>query len=256
MRPAGRLIAAILSLTLALVPSVTRAASANFIDHGPANRFLTLDLHGMVGGVEVLQNLRSTFPEITELDVSMSTVFGLGAGAEMSFSDFLALGLQSNFLINNYRMNMAVANDAGPSMTNCFVRNRFYTFNFPVYLSTRYNLGPVVRWNVDLGLYYSYGVGGRSKATMYNARVNDLGQLVTSLTHQNSSYYNSSTSLLTSSYRSDIGLHLATGFTFSQLIKFSIATQIGFKNVSHVYNGVKRPNMHNFNFLCSLGWCF
>lgn len=227
-----------------------------FIDHGPASQFLTLDAHAMVGGVEVAQNFRSTFSEITELDVSMSTALGLGMGADMAFSDFLSLGVQGNFLINNYRVNMAVANDVGPSMTNCFVRNHFYTFNFPVYMSAHFNLGPIVRWNVDMGLYYQYGVGGKQKSTLYNARVNDLGQLVTSLTHQEADYYNSREALLSSSYRSDIGLHAATGFTFSQLIKFSIATQIGFKNVSHVYNGLRRPNMHNFNFLCSVGWCF
>lgn len=234
----------------------TGVHAQSFIDHGPAKQFMTIDLHGMVGGVEVTQNFASTFPEITELDVSMSTALGVGAGAEMAFSDFLSLGVQGNFLINNYRVNMAVANDAGPSMTNCFVRNHFYTLNFPVYMSTHFNLGPIVRWNVDLGLYYSFGLGGHQKAALYNARVNELGQLVTSLTHLKSGYFNSRETLLTSSYRSDIGLHLATGFTFSQLIKFSIATQIGFKNVSHVYNGVERPNMHNFNFLCSVGWCF
>lgn len=246
-----RLVAALAALSCGMGVNAQK-----FIDHGPASRFLTLDAHALIGGVEVLQNYGSTFPEISELDVSMSTALGVGMGAEMSFSDFLSLGLQGNFLINNYRVNMAVANDAGPSMTNCFVRNHFYTFNFPVYLSTHYNLGEVVRWNVDLGMYYSYGVGGSQKATLYNARVNDLGQLVTSLTHQDNRYFNSREALLTSSYRSDIGLHVATGFTFSQLIKFSIATQIGFKNVSHVYNGVQRPNLHNFNFLCSLGWCF
>ena len=227
-----------------------------FINHGPANKFITLDLHGIVGGVEVLQNYGSTFPEISELDVSMSTTFGAGVGAEMAFSDFIGLGLQGNFLINNYRMNMAVANDEGPSMTNCFIRNHFYTFNFPVYIATHYNLGQRVRWNVDLGMYYMYGVGGTSKAALYNARVNELGQLVTSLTHQKSGYLNSRETLLSSSYRSDIGLHVATGFTFSQRVKVALAAQVGFKNVSHVYDGVKRPNIHNFNFHCLVGWCF
>lgn len=245
----------IVFLIVALMATAA-AGAVPFINHGKPVDLLNLNVHVMVGGAEVTQNFMSTYPEISELDMSMGTSLGFGATAEISFTDFLGLGVQTNVVINNYRTNLAVANDDGQSMSSVFIKNHYYTLNFPVYFTTRFNLGSMVRWNVDAGLYYSYGLGGNSKATIFNAQKNDLGQLTQTVSRQKADYYNSDRAFLTSSYRSDIGLHLATGFLIARKVHLGLSFQIGFKNVSHVYNAAARPCMHNINFFVSGAYCF
>lgn len=232
------------------------ADNAPFVSHAAPSKFIDLDIHAMIGGSTVTQNYSDCFSAISEINLSMGTAFGIGATARFSFTNFIGMGVEANFMINNYRMSLAVADDDATSITNCFVRNHYYTANFPVYISLNFNLGSVVRWNIDAGLYYTYGLSGRSKSTLYNARVNELGQLITSVTNQKASYYNSPDAFIASSYRGDIGLHIATGFTFMRRYSVGVRSQIGFKNESHAYNAIKQPNVHNINLLCSLGYHF
>lgn len=209
-----------------------------------------------MGGVTVTQNFRSCFPQISEMAITTGVSTGLGATAHTAFTNFISLGMEANFLINNYRMNMAVADDDATSITDVFVRNHFYTLNFPVYITLNFNLGGDVRWNVDAGGYYSYGVSGTSKSTLYSAQVNPLGQLITTFTSTKADYFNSDKTFISSFYKGDYGLHIGTGLTFRRRVNVGMRMQIGFKNVAHTFDAVERPNVHNFNFFGTLGWCF
>ena len=63
-------------------------------------------------------------------------------------------------------------------MSNVFIKNNYRTFNVPIFASFTFNLAPRVKWNADGGIFMSFGIGGKQKATIYNAKVNELGQLV------------------------------------------------------------------------------
>lgn len=231
-------------------------ASTPFVCHGAPDKFLDLEVHALIGGSTVIQNYGSCFPQVSELDVNQGFATGVGAAAQFGFTDFIYMGVEANLLVNNYRMSLAVADDNATSITNCFLKNRYYTANFPVYVSLKFNLGQTVRWNVDAGVYYTYGLSGRSSVTLYSARVNPLGQLITTVTGSKENYYNSPDAFICSSYRGDIGLHLATGFTIKRHVSVGFRTQIGIKNQAHAYNAITTPQVHNVNFLCVVGYHF
>ena len=149
--------------------AVSLQASTPFISHERPSRFIDVELHALVGGSTVTQNYSSCFPQISEMDLTLGTAVGAGARACILFSDFIGLGCEANILINNYKMSMAVANDDAMSMTTGFIHNHYYTACFPVFITLNFNLGPVVKWNIDGGMYYTYGLSGRSKTPLYSA---------------------------------------------------------------------------------------
>lgn len=232
------------------------AADLPFVNHGRAPRFIDFEVHGLIGASTVSQNYQSCFPQISQMALTSGMAGGLGAGARTWFSDFVALGMEFNFLVNHYSNNLAVTADDATSITNVFVRNRFYTLNFPVYVTFNFNVSHNIRWNIDVGGYYTYGATGRSRATFYSAQVNPVGQLITTVTSSRTDYYNSPETFIASSRRGDIGLHLATGLKFRNLISIGLRMELGIKNAARAYNAVKIPNVHNFAYFGTLGWCF
>lgn len=245
-------------LPLLIIGAVAHSATAQkpFIDHSKPSRFIETGVHAIMGGSTVTQNFTSCFPAISQLSQNMGLSVGVGADAEIFFTNFIALGVEANFFCNNWKMDLAIADDDATSISNCFVRNNFYTFNFPIYASFKFNLGSRVRWNVDAGAYYTYGLGGRNKWTLYSAHVNSLGQLITTITNEKASYYNSRDAFIASSYRGDIGVHLSTGFTFAGKVSVSVRGQFGCKNQAHVYESVVTPRVHNISVSGSVGYIF
>lgn len=235
---------------------LTAMASTPLVSTGRTARFIDVDVHALVGGTLVTQNFASCFPSISELSVNMGPSYGIGFGASLNFNDFIGLGCEVNALLNYYKMTLAVADNEATSITNTFIRNHFFTANFPVFIRLKFNLGGNVRWIIDGGAYYTYGLGGRQKTTMYSAHVNELSQLITVTTSSRSPYYNSPDAFICSSYRGDIGLHLATSLLVSRRFSIGVRTQIGFKNQAHLFNGVKTPNVHNIGFQVTGGYHF
>lgn len=246
-------------IALAAACATTLAAAADgpaFVDHSKPARLLDFDLHALLGGSTVTQNYRACFPQISELAITMGTSTGLGATAHASFTNFISLGTEANFIYNTYRTDMAVADDDATSIANVFTRNRFYTLNFPVYVTFSFNLARTVVWGVDVGGYYTFGAGGTSKSTIYSARVNPLGQLITTVTGSNAGYYVDPDMFISSFLRGDYGVHIASSLMFSRCVKVGMRFQMGIKNVAAVYNAVTVPNIHNLSFFGNVAWCF
>lgn len=238
----------LISLLVGVVAALGCAAQSKpFIDHGKPARFLETGVLLSIGGSSVHQNLADRFSEISELSLSMGTQLGIGAQAEIAFTNFISLGVQTNFMINNWKMDLAVADDEASSISNCFIRNHFYSLMFPVYGSFKFNLGTRVRWNVDAGAYYAYGLGGNNKWTLYSAHVNQLGQLITTITNEKAPYYNSREAFIASSYRGDLGVYLASGLTFSRKLSLGVRCFFGCKNQAHAYDAVVNPRILNMS---------
>ncbi len=247
------LIAALLTVTAALAEEPGHERP--FVDFSRADNFLELRAYALGGGSTVTQNYISCFPQITELNVSMGTAAGLGAGAQFVFTDFLSLGTELNFLVNDYSVDLAIMGANMSSVSSVFLKNRFYALDIPVFMSARFNVSNGVRWNVDGGMFYSYGLGGHQKQHIYDSRINDLGQLVMQVDRTETDFYNDAAAFIHSSKRGDIGLHLATGLTFGRHLFIGLRTQIGFKNVAKT-DGITVPSVHNFNVLVQAGYKF
>ena len=149
---------------------------------------------------------------------------------------------------------MAVSADDGSSMSNIFIRNTATYIEIPVYLQFRFNIARNVRWRVNAGLFYAYGIAGNQRQDIYNAQVNQLGQLVSTVMKTKCDYFGDVASFINAFHRSDIGLHLATSLLFG---RFSVGGRLnfGFKNIAYIPGGrgIITPNIHNFNYALTLG---
>lgn len=252
------IIRSMLAAVIAIFACPRQASAAGdrpFVDFGRPESFVKVGAHAIIGNSFITQNYKSCFPEISELTVAPGWSTGVGAVAEFGVRDYLWFGTGVDFIINNYTDDIIINRDGATSVSNVFLRNHFYALNFPLYVSFKFNIAPTVRWNVDGGIYYSYGVGGSQKQTVYTARINEIGQLITNNYNIKTSYYNDDRAFLNSAFRSDIGLHYATGVTFSGRITIGFRGKIGFKNLANTLGEI-HPNVHNVQFLGTLGYWF
>lgn len=231
------------------------AAQKDFFDRGKAPKFVEAELHLLLGGTAQTENYMSCFPEIREINSTMNFAWGAGAVAELGLRDYLAIGTQLNVIMGNTRVDMAVSNDEATSVSGIYLNNRFYYINIPLYISFRFNVARNLRWNVDGGLYYSYGFAGKQKQTVYTSMVNELGNLVSRVTTTRPSFYNDRGTFINSFYRGDIGLHIATGLNFAKHYHVGVQGSIGLKNISHT-TGIRNPNIHNISIFFTLGYRF
>lgn len=216
--------------------------------------FLDFDIHAMVGGSYVTENYMSCFSEISDLNTNMGVQVGVGAGARFQLKSWLRLGTELNFTRSTGSLDMAVTGHNAASISNVFQRNTYYAFDIPIYISWTPMLANGVMWNLDGGLYYSYGSGGKQVNSIYDAKTNDLGQLMTTHTKLESGYYGSE-GFLIGMKRADIGLHVATGLTFASHFRIGVRAHIGLKNVSKS-TGLVNPSCHNISFAGTIGWQF
>ncbi|MCM1110280.1 MAG: PorT family protein [Clostridium sp.] len=250
-----RILFILLILTLTATIKAQAAGGVIFCDKSPAKNFLETGLQFLIGGSAQTQNYTGCFNEVREVNTSMGTAWGVGATATFGIRGYLALGTELNIVVNNNRTDIATSNDNATSVSNIFLRNRYYYANIPVYMSFRFNLAPKIRWDVDAGLYYSYGFGGSQRQTVYNSQVNALGELVNRVVTTKPSFFNNSATFINEYYRGDIGLHLATGLTVARRYRIGVRSQIGMKNISHT-SGLVNPRIHNINLMLTLGYHF
>ncbi len=235
--------------------SVAKASGPEMVDRGRAEKFLDIDVHLLAGGSYMTENYTTCYPDISDLNTSMRPAFGAGVGARFNIRNFIGLGTEINFTSNGFNMDMAVIGSGGQSVSNVFQRNTYYKVDFPVYVTFLFNLSDAVRWNVDSGLYYGYGIAGKQKSTIYDTRSNELGQLMMSVTQYDADFYKDHRAFINSYDRGDIGLHLATGLTFSGHLRVGIRAHIGMSNLANSI-GLVRPDSHTMDFMATVGWQF
>lgn len=239
-------------------PVNSGVSKKKFVDHGPAPKFIEPQIHVWYGGSMVTENYVSCFSEISQMNSNPGSNIGLGGVAVFGISDFIGLGTELNVTLSKYRTDFAVSNNTVTSVSNIFLRNRAWYINVPVYVQFRFNVDSRVRWNIDAGMYYSYGFSGSQSQSIYSAQINDLGQLISVKINSKPSYFNNSDTFINSYRRGDIGLHVATALTFSGKYSVGARLNFGFKNISYIMNNawIVNPNIHNFNFAVVLGRTF
>lgn len=240
---------------LVAAAAVVSASAQQFVDKGAPASLLETDVHFLIGGSAQTQNYMSSFAPIREINTTMGAAWGVGATGEINLRNFLAIGTQLNVFQGNNRLDIAVSNDNATNMSNVFLRNRYYYFNVPVYMSFRFNVTRGLRWNVDGGLYYQYGFAGSQKQSVYSSMVNELGQLVNRVVVTKPSFFDDNGTFINQFRRSDIGLHIATSLLFVRKFSFGVVGTFGFKNISYT-SGIVNPNIHNITLMASLGYHF
>lgn len=240
---------------LALFFSALPMRSADFVDFSPAKRMLEIDVHALAGTSSVIQNYKSEFPQIQNLNVNMGGSFGAGFRAVFGIREYLGFGTALNVTLNNYNIDMAVIGSDNMSMSAVFIDNRFYYVNIPIFMSFRFKVDKSVRWSVDAGLYYAYGFAGTQKQRIYRADINAMDEIVPQLENIKTDYFHSRESFINGFNRGDLGLHLATFMNFGPHLTVGVQYQIGIKNASRA-TGVVNPSIHNHSFHGIVGYRF
>ena len=231
------------------------ATSHNFVDFGPAEKFIEPEIHLLAGSSSVTQNYRSCFPEIKDLNINMGFSGGIGGSAVFGLSNFLGLGTSLDVMVNNYNIDMAVVGPNNLSVSSLFITNRVYYLNVPVFVSFRFNPMRSMRWILNAGFYYGFGFAGYQHRHTYRAELNDLNQLVPQSEKVETDYFHSPSTFLSRFHRGDIGLHLATDLHFGPHLTVGARFQIGMKNTAEQI-GVRNPNIHNYSVHAMLGYRF
>lgn len=231
------------------------ASEAQLIVNGKPDKFLDLKAQVLLGGSYVTQNYKSCYPQITDINNSMGFAWGVGFGAKLNFTSFVGLGTEFNYLRNSGKMDLAVTSDAATNVSNVFIENNYRTVDIPVFMSFNFNLAPKVKWNVDGGVYFDFGTGGKQKATIYNVKVNDLGQLMMTQSSLKSDYYDDNNAFINSYRDFDMGLHIATGLTLMNKYSIDVRGHFGFRNVANS-DGIISPSAHNIGLFATLGYHF
>ena len=242
-------------ITTTIIILIAALCSAAETPAPPEVKFLTVNAHIMAGGSYVTDNYTDVYPEISDMNRSMGAAVGLGVGVIFNLGRRWALGTELNFGTYAHRMDLAVAGAGKPSVSNVFQRSRAWVLDIPVFMRWTHRVADNVMWNIDAGLYYSYGTGGSQENTIYDAKTNDLGQLITSCTEYNTGYYNDKSALINSLKRADIGVHLGVGLTFARRLTVGVRSHLGLKNTA-LSTGITKPPCHNIDILAVAGWNF
>ena len=132
----------VITIIQILLPSLM--ASAQLIDHSVAEKFLDTEAHLLVGGSYVTDNYKSCYPQITDLNNSMGTAWGIGVGVKFNISSFLGIGTEFNYIRNSGKMDTAVTGDGEPNVSNVFIKNTYRIIDIPIYSSFTFNLASSV----------------------------------------------------------------------------------------------------------------
>lgn len=245
-----------LLMAAALLSAADVASAQKFVDHGPAGSLIETSVYFQAGSSLITENYMGCYPEIRELNTSPGTSLGVGLTGVLGLRDWLGVGTEIGLTTVSYRTDMAVSNDESTSESLIFLRNNACYLTVPVFMQFRFNIAGGVRWTVDSGLYYNYGVGGKQKQSIYHTQINSLGQLIPTRIVTEPRYFNSSGTFIHANYRGDIGLHLASGLTFRHRLSLGVRFQLGFKDIAYIPGGSisSSPNVHNVSYHFRLGY--
>ena len=243
----------ILGLIVAISPIFAHAAE--FMDTSRSAKIIEGEVHAAIGASWVTQNYGDNIPQMQALNMTPGAMAGIGARVQLAIHDFFAIGTSATFNICNNSMTAIVTSREPDNTAGFTVDNHYYYLNIPVYASLRFNLADNVKWNVDGGFYYAYGIGGTSKSRIYITYQNDIGQFITEQFVDKDSYFSEDTPLLHDTHRSDYGLHIATGLKFYNHYCINFIAQYGLKNIAEKKNTTDM-SVHNLNISVALGYEF
>lgn len=237
------------------ISAVVPADAELKLDMSPATRLVEVDVHAQGGFSTITQNYRKSFPQIQNLNVNAGAAVGFGARAVFGLRQYLGFGTAIDFTVNNYNIDITVLGSDKSSMSAIFLDNRYYRVTIPVFMSLRIQVDRIVRWNIDAGLFYSYGLAGHQKQLIYRADINEMEELVPQIINVKTDYYHSDDTFISRFNRGDIGIHLSTSLNFGKHLIVGAKMQYGLKNASQK-TGVTVPRVNNIDFAGTVGYRF
>lgn len=209
---------------LVAVTGTQQVAAANFFDTSEPDNLFNI-------GVRIgLNTANQTHPsEGMKLNLdSWGTGFDAGIVADLNFKNYLTI--QPGFFFesrsNNYSYIYSNLSD-----NILYGHTRYTNFTVPVIASIRFNPADNIRWSIDFGPYFQFGLGGSDEGE-FNSTPFDIG------------YFDNRNKF-------DAGLKMGTGFKFFNHYYIGIHYMAGFCDVWKTLDGGKHKS-----WLISIGYDF
>lgn len=231
-------------------------SSRAFVDRSRPAKTVDVGVHALVGGSYITDNYANCFPEIRQANSNMGVAYGAGAGVTLLIREYFGFGTELDIVANHQNTNVFTSNAELSSASNIYMRNSYVYCNIPVFVSWRFNVATTVRWILDTGLFYSYGLSGNQRQTIYRATLNALGQMVYNINEFKTDFFRSIDTFQNAFHRSDIGIYLGSSLVFNDHFVIGARARFGLRNMAYVPNGITCPRMHNINFMLQVGWRF
>lgn len=240
----------IIIAALALAP----AYANDIFDSSVPDKVVEMNPHFGVGMSSIIQNYGSVVPGLSDFLLSPGCLINFGMDVRFVIRNSFGLGTGLNFNINNsrYAMNMLGTNG---SISSIYVRNHFYNFSVPVYLTCRLNIGRKMKWNIDGGVYLSHGTGGDVKVSGYTSGVNSLNQPVVTHASYKHPYFQCDQPLVNSVKRFDWGPRIATGLIYNRKYSLNAIFQVSSNNLAQ-NQGVLKVSYRNISLQFQVGYLF
>ena len=247
----------IIALIVCLLSVATphRAAASELFDAAVPNKVVELNPHIGVGMSSLLQNYGTAVPGMSDFLLSPGCMVNFGMDVRFVIRNSIALGTGLVFNINNSRMAMNLLDNATGSISSIYLRNHFYDFTVPVYITCRLNIGRKMQWSLDGGIYMSHGTGGDVKVSGYTSGVNSLNQPVVTHASYKHDYFNSKQPLVNSVKRFDWGPRIATGLIYNHRYTLNAIFQVSSENLAQ-NRGVLDVSYRNISLQFQLGYLF
>ncbi|MBE6318324.1 MAG: PorT family protein [Bacteroidales bacterium] len=247
----------ILCIICLMLMSVFVGVSQNhkFMNLDTASRFIECDVHALVGVSVFAQDYQKHVPMMSEVSSSPGCGWGIGATVRFALKDYLAIGTQLDVLALNNKYSMIMVDPNNHSQISAIVTNQSYCISIPVFASLRFNIDENVKWNIDLGCYYNFGIGGTQKGDTYTTFKNNIGQVVTEYKHYKWDYYNEKHPLIHGIDDIDFGFIIGTGILVYNHYKVGVEARICTKNAT-TDEGTIRPNVKSHLLAMKIGYQF
>lgn len=235
--------------------SLTALEHPAFYDSRRPADFLEFNAHAAVGMMSLVQNFGKAVPDLSDFLLSPGTQIDLGLAVRFNLRNSFGLATGLEFGINNLRYAMGLVGNSTGQISSIYVLNHFYDLTVPVYVSWRFNMGRLMKWNVDGGVYFAKGFGGHSRFSGYTSGVNSLGQPVVTHAHYSQPYFEAEVPFIARVKSFDWGPRLATGLVYRSKYTFNIIFQISAQNLI-VNQTVLDLNYRHVSLAFELGYIF
>ncbi len=246
---------AILFCIAMLIP-VAVNSQQRIIDTSRPDKFITFGVRAGLNSSGLDNNYLSVQPEMIQNNFYWRTGGHLGGAVDMYLRQFLSI--QTGFYWENrsFDCSLMAADSKEDYMGSMFVNARFNYLHIPVMLSLKFNLLPDLVSELNFGVYYAIGVGGKKKSHSYIAFGDEDSELIFDTANTETGYFSAGSKDFLAVRKSDFGLKIGTGLTFFKHYYIGVFYQRGLKNIAKQNEGSPRLEFHNNCWNVSLGYNF
>lgn len=221
-----------LILSLALILSAVTSHAIDLIDTSAPDELVSV---GVRLGLTT-SDIKASVPFYgNNFMTNSKTGFATGAVVDLNIRKFFSI--QPGFYFYNRSYNYsAVSSSILPAsdMDTQIGHTRRYSFTVPILASFHFDLTRILRWNVEIGPYFDFGIGDGKDEVEFR-KFDSASSAIDAYTSQLGSrnYYGDNA---WQHRKFDSGLQMGTGVELLGHYVFSISYQLGMRNVSAAAN--------------------